>query len=135
MNDAVTVRIEGGVMEECEVSAEVLLSDTMDQYRTFQMCERLLHHPAKLANQLLFQIPPDRQAMLIERYALICALPNEIVYLLNSFVLLSLKYIYSHFLLGIMLLMICLFERSWEKNSPKEQKKTLMMLAQRQALR
>lgn len=122
-------------MEECEVSAEVLLSDTMDQYRTFQMCERLLHHPAKLANQLLFQIPPDRQAMLIERYALICALPNEIVYLLNSFVLLSLKYIYSHFLLGIMLLMICLFERSWEKNSPKEQKKTLMMLAQRQALR
>lgn len=68
VNDAVKVRIEGGVMEECEASAEVLLSDTMDQYRTFQMCERLLHHPAKLANQLLFQIPPDRQAMLIERY-------------------------------------------------------------------
>lgn len=75
VNDAVTVRIEGGVMEECEASAEVLLSDTMDQYRTFQMCERLLHHPAKLANQLLFQIPPDRQAMLIERYALICVSP------------------------------------------------------------
>uniref|UniRef100_A0A673JTN6 Acidic fibroblast growth factor intracellular-binding protein B-like n=1 Tax=Sinocyclocheilus rhinocerous TaxID=307959 RepID=A0A673JTN6_9TELE len=36
--------------------------------QTFQMCERLLPHPAKLANQLLFQIPPDRQAMLIERY-------------------------------------------------------------------
>uniref|UniRef100_A0A672Q673 Fibroblast growth factor (acidic) intracellular binding protein a n=2 Tax=Sinocyclocheilus grahami TaxID=75366 RepID=A0A672Q673_SINGR len=68
VNDAVKFRIEGGVMEECEASAEVLLSDTMDQYRTFQMCERLLHHPAKLANQLLFQIPPDRQAMLIERY-------------------------------------------------------------------
>lgn len=135
MNDAVTVRAEGGVMEECEVSAEVLLSDTMDQYRTFQMCERLLHHPAKLANQLLFQIPPDRQAMLIERCASICVLPTEIVYLLNSFVLLCLNYIYPHFLLGIMLLMICLFERSWEKNSPKEQKKTLMMLAQRQALR
>jgi len=134
VNDAVTVRIEGGVMEECEVSAEVLLSDTMDQYRTFQMCERLLHHPAKLANQLLFQIPPDRQAMLIERYALICVLPIEIVYLLNSFVLLSLNYIYSYFLLGIMLLMICLSERSWEKNFPKEQKKTLMMLAQRQVL-
>lgn len=75
VNDAVKVRIDGGVMEECEVSAEVLLSDTMDQYRTFQMCERLLHHPAKLANQLLFQIPPDRQAMLIERCALVCVLP------------------------------------------------------------
>lgn len=85
VNDAVTVRIEGGVMEECEASAEVLLSDTMDQYRTFQMCERLLHHPAKLANQLLFQIPPDRQAMLIERYVLICVLPIQIVLFIKQF--------------------------------------------------
>uniref|UniRef100_A0A8C7HTF9 Fibroblast growth factor (acidic) intracellular binding protein a n=1 Tax=Oncorhynchus kisutch TaxID=8019 RepID=A0A8C7HTF9_ONCKI len=68
VNDAVKVRMEGGVLEECEASAEVLRSDTMDQYRTFQMCERLLHSPAKLANQLLFQIPPHRQTMLIERY-------------------------------------------------------------------
>ncbi|XP_034147507.1 fibroblast growth factor (acidic) intracellular binding protein a isoform X2 [Esox lucius] len=69
VNDAVKVRMEGGVLEECEASAEVLHSDTMDQYRTFQMCERLLHSPAKLANQLLFQIPPHRQAMLIERFS------------------------------------------------------------------
>ncbi|TRZ02011.1 hypothetical protein DNTS_024174, partial [Danionella cerebrum] len=68
VHDAVKVRADGGIMDECEASEEVLYSDTMDQYRTFQMCERLLHHPAKLANQLLFQIPPDRQAMLIERY-------------------------------------------------------------------
>lgn len=54
-------------MDECEASADVLLSDTMDQYRTFQMCERLLHSPSKLGNQLLFQIPPHRQAILIER--------------------------------------------------------------------
>lgn len=54
-------------MEECEASADVLLSDTMDQYRTFQMCERLLYSPAKLGNQLLFQIPPHLQAILIER--------------------------------------------------------------------
>lgn len=67
VNDAVKVRMEGGVMDECEASKDVLLSDTMDQYRTFQMCERLLHSPAKLANQLLFQIPPHRQIMLIER--------------------------------------------------------------------
>lgn len=58
-------------MEECEASPDVLMSDTMDQFRTFQMCERLLQNPAKLANQLLFQIPPDRQAMLIERYELL----------------------------------------------------------------
>lgn len=67
VNDAVKVRMEGGVLEGCEASAEVLHSDTMDQYRTFQMCERLLHSPVKLANQLLFQIPPHRQVMLIER--------------------------------------------------------------------
>lgn len=67
VNDAVKVRMEGGVMEECEASADVLLSDTMDQYRTFQMCERWLHCPTKLGNQLLFQIPPNRQAVLIER--------------------------------------------------------------------
>ena len=67
VNDAVKVRMEGGVLEEFEASADVLLSDTMDQYRTFQMCERLLHSPSKLANQLLFQIPPHRQAILIER--------------------------------------------------------------------
>lgn len=67
VNDAVKVRMDGGVMEECEASADVLLSDTMDQYRTFQMCERLLHSPSKLGNQLLFQIPPHQQAMLIER--------------------------------------------------------------------
>lgn len=67
VNDAVKVRMEGGVMEECEASADVLLSDTMDQYRTFQMCERLLYSPAKLGNQLLFQIPPHLQAILIER--------------------------------------------------------------------
>lgn len=73
VNDAVRVRIEGGVMEECEASADVLMSDTMDQFRTFQMCERLLQNPSKLANQLLFQIPPDRQAMLIERWAVLYA--------------------------------------------------------------
>lgn len=54
-------------MEECEASADVLLSDTMDQYRTFQMGERLLYSPTKLGNQLLFQIPPHLQTVLIER--------------------------------------------------------------------
>ncbi|CAL8306127.1 unnamed protein product [Arctogadus glacialis] len=68
VNDAVKVRMGSEGMEEYEASAEVVMSDTMDQYRTFQMCERLLHNPTKLANQLLFQIPPHRQAMLIERY-------------------------------------------------------------------
>lgn len=63
-------------MEECEASADVLLSDTMDQYRTFQMCERLLYSPAKLNNQLLFQIPPHLQAILIERCSTYAAMKD-----------------------------------------------------------
>lgn len=61
------MRMEAGALLECEANAEVLHSDTMDQFRTFQMCERLLQSPSKVANQLLFQIPPHRQTMLIER--------------------------------------------------------------------
>ncbi|XP_017512373.1 acidic fibroblast growth factor intracellular-binding protein isoform X4 [Manis javanica] len=49
-------------------TAAVLQSDTMDHYRTFHMLERLLHAPPKLLHQLIFQIPPSRQALLIERY-------------------------------------------------------------------
>lgn len=82
VNDAVKVRMDGGVMAECEASADVLLSDTMDQYRTFQMCERLLYSPAKLGNQLLFQIPPHLQATLIERCsknAVRCCQPSRFI--------------------------------------------------------
>lgn len=72
VNAAVSVRLGSGTFHESDVSGEVLHSDTMDQYRTFQMCEWLLRCPSKLANQLLFQIPNQRQAMLIERYCLRC---------------------------------------------------------------
>ncbi|XP_065143077.1 acidic fibroblast growth factor intracellular-binding protein B isoform X2 [Paramisgurnus dabryanus] len=66
--DAVKMRMETGVLLECEANEEVLLSDTMDQFRTFQMFERLLQSPSKVANQLVFQISPHHRAMLIERY-------------------------------------------------------------------
>ncbi|XP_063059201.1 acidic fibroblast growth factor intracellular-binding protein B-like [Engraulis encrasicolus] len=68
VSDAVRLRMESGALRDCVVSVEVVQSDTMDQFRTFQMCEKLLQSPAKLANQLLFQIPPHKQAMMIERY-------------------------------------------------------------------
>lgn len=76
VTDAVRIRMEAGALLECEADAEVLHSDTMDQFRTFQMCERLLQSPSKVANQLLFQIPSHRQAMLIERSVifLVCQL-------------------------------------------------------------
>lgn len=68
VNDAVTLRLRGGILEQTGATMDVLQSDTMDHYRTFYMLERLLHSPPKLLNQLLFQIPPYRQTMLIERW-------------------------------------------------------------------
>uniref|UniRef100_A0A674ASM7 Fibroblast growth factor (acidic) intracellular binding protein b n=1 Tax=Salmo trutta TaxID=8032 RepID=A0A674ASM7_SALTR len=68
VSDAVKVRMDEGALLEYEANAEVLTSDTMDQFRTFQMCERLLHSPTKLGSQLLYQIPAQNQRILIERY-------------------------------------------------------------------
>ncbi|XP_070622179.1 acidic fibroblast growth factor intracellular-binding protein [Erythrolamprus reginae] len=68
VDDAVSLRLRSGILEQTGTTVDVLQSDTMDHYRTFYMLERLLHSPPKLLNQLLFQIPPCRQTMLIERY-------------------------------------------------------------------
>ena len=67
MAEAVARRLRGGVLERAGTSVAVLQSDTRDRYRTFQMLERLLHAPPRLLQQLLFQIPPSRQAMLVQR--------------------------------------------------------------------
>ncbi|NXF92810.1 FIBP protein, partial [Eubucco bourcierii] len=66
--EAVARRLRGGVLERSGTSLGVLQSDTRDHFRTFQMLERLLHAPPRLLQQLLFQIPPSRQAMLVQRY-------------------------------------------------------------------
>ncbi|XP_004852419.1 acidic fibroblast growth factor intracellular-binding protein isoform X2 [Heterocephalus glaber] len=68
VSDAVARRVRSGILEQTGATAAVLQSDTMDHYRTFHMLERLLHAPPKLLHQLIFQIPPSRQALLIERY-------------------------------------------------------------------
>ncbi|KAK2500064.1 hypothetical protein MC885_010464 [Smutsia gigantea] len=67
VSDAVALRVRSGILEQTGATAAVLQSDTMDHYRTFHMLERLLHAPPKLLHQLIFQIPPSRQALLIER--------------------------------------------------------------------
>ncbi|XP_063801150.1 acidic fibroblast growth factor intracellular-binding protein isoform X1 [Pseudophryne corroboree] len=68
VSDAVNIRLKSGILDQTGAGPDVLESDTMDHYRTFQMIERLLHYPPKLVQQLLFQIPPYKQSMLIERY-------------------------------------------------------------------
>ena len=43
----------------------MLQSDTRDHYGNFHVLEHLLHAPPKLRHQLIFQIPPSRQALFI----------------------------------------------------------------------
>lgn len=55
-------------MKESEIPLELLKSDVLDHYRTLQMLERLLHSPVHLAEQWTFQLMPQTQEMLIEKY-------------------------------------------------------------------
>lgn len=68
VTDALSIRIKNGILEQTGATSDVVEGDTMDHYRTFQMLERFLHSPPKLVNQLIFQIPPYVQGMLIEKY-------------------------------------------------------------------
>uniref|UniRef100_A0A8V5GRP5 Uncharacterized protein n=1 Tax=Melopsittacus undulatus TaxID=13146 RepID=A0A8V5GRP5_MELUD len=68
VSEAVARRLRGGLLDHTGSSVQVLQSDTRDHFRTFQMLERLLHAPPRLLQQLLFQIPPPRQALLVQRY-------------------------------------------------------------------
>ncbi len=47
---------------------DLLKSDTMDNYRLFMAIEKHLRNPVTLSYQPLFQISPDIQKMLIEKY-------------------------------------------------------------------
>ena len=49
-------------------SHAIITSDTQDQFRLFYMLERFLQSPPMLAKQMLLQISPDVQDILIERH-------------------------------------------------------------------
>ncbi|XP_074646357.1 acidic fibroblast growth factor intracellular-binding protein-like [Tubulanus polymorphus] len=57
-----------GILQKYNVSFEVLQSDIQDHYRCFCMLERLLHNPPRLAEQLIYQIEPETQGFIIEKY-------------------------------------------------------------------
>ena len=50
------------------VHEELIISYVLDQYRTFQMIEKLLHLPTQLLEQWTFQMTPQTQKLLIEKY-------------------------------------------------------------------
>lgn len=50
------------------VHEDLVISYVLDQYRTFQMIEKLLHIPMQLSEQWTFQMTPATQRILIEKY-------------------------------------------------------------------
>ena len=66
-HEAADVLQRRGILQECGASMDLLMSDVLDHYRTFHMLERLLHRPG-LAEEWTFQLEPDTQKMLIEKY-------------------------------------------------------------------
>lgn len=56
------------VIRNAENTLELVKSDVCDHYRTYNLLEKLLHNPPKLAEQLNFQIEPLTRQLLIEKY-------------------------------------------------------------------
>ena len=67
VSEAVVLRVRSGILEQAGATAAMLQSHTMDRCRTSHVSACRLRAPPKLLHQLIFQIPPSRQALLIER--------------------------------------------------------------------
>lgn len=50
------------------IHEDVIISDILDQYRTFLLIEKLLFLPTQLPEQWTFQLTPTTQRILIEKY-------------------------------------------------------------------
>lgn len=67
-NEATQRRECDDALKELGASHAIITSDTHDQFRLFYVVERFLQSPPMLARQMLLQISPDVQDMLIEKY-------------------------------------------------------------------
>ena len=67
-NEAAQRRECDEVFKHFGASHAIITSDTYDQFRLFFMLERFLQSPPMLAKQMLSQISPDVQDLLIEKY-------------------------------------------------------------------
>ncbi|XP_077997432.1 acidic fibroblast growth factor intracellular-binding protein-like [Glandiceps talaboti] len=68
VNEAVFARQHTGILRKTGATTDMLMYDTLDHYRTFNMLEKILHHPSQIVNQMLLQMPLATQKMLIEKY-------------------------------------------------------------------
>ncbi|KAL1139595.1 hypothetical protein AAG570_006577 [Ranatra chinensis] len=65
--DAVEI-VHKQLFKNSENTLDLVKSDVSDHYRTYNLLEKLLHNPPKLAEQLHFQIEPLTRQLLIEKY-------------------------------------------------------------------
>ncbi len=69
VTEAVIVMRERGILAEYPgVTQDLLVSDVNDHYRLFAMLEHLLLTVGNFREQLLYQMSPETQNLLIERY-------------------------------------------------------------------
>lgn len=66
-SEATQIRECDDELKKHGASYAMVSSDTHDQFRLFYMVERFLQSPPMLARQMLLQISPDVQDMLIEK--------------------------------------------------------------------
>lgn len=67
-SEAVATLESREVMKQTGATVDLVESDVLDHYRTYNLLEKLLQNPLKLAEQLSFQIEPQTQQLLIEKY-------------------------------------------------------------------
>lgn len=69
-----TAQEAGSLVREKEMALlgntheDLIISDVLDQYRNFQLLEKLLHSPTQLSEQWTFQITPKTRKVLIDKY-------------------------------------------------------------------
>ncbi|KAB7498446.1 Acidic fibroblast growth factor intracellular-binding protein [Armadillidium nasatum] len=68
IQEAVGVMKQRGVLETWGANMDLLISDVADNYRTFDMLEKLLPTPLRLAEDWTFQLHPSVQKYVIEKY-------------------------------------------------------------------
>ncbi|CAF4956794.1 acidic fibroblast growth factor intracellular-binding protein [Pieris napi] len=67
-SEAVSTLHQRAVTKQTGATVELIASDVLDHYRTFALLERLLTVPAKLSEQMIFQLDEPTKQMLIEKY-------------------------------------------------------------------
>lgn len=74
--EASSLQQKRGNLQHYGATFDMLLSDTLDHYRTFNMLERYLKNPSKISDQLELQIASQTQALLIEKFVVAHFLSN-----------------------------------------------------------